>query len=178
MALPVVLPNEPRVLFVGINPGLGSWARQHNFAGPGNPFWRLLHASGLTPILLAPEEEVRLAEFGLGLVNLCDRPTRTAAELSRDELEKGRRRLLRRIARSRPRIVALVGISIFSAVCPKSPERGPGPRSVRLGKAPVFVLPNPSGLNQSFAGFEPKLVWFRELAARIEDEAPTGHEDR
>lgn len=169
MALPVILPNQPRVLFVGINPGLGSWARQHNFAGPGNPFWRLLHASGLTPVLLAPEEDVRLAEFDLGLVNLCDRPTRTAAELTREELEAGRRRLRRRVARCRPRVLALVGISIFPAVCPGSPERGPGLRVARFGDAPIFVLPNPSGLNQSFAGFEPKLVWFRELARTITD---------
>lgn len=167
MALPVILPHEPHVLFVGINPGLGSWARQHNFAGPGNPFWRLLHASGLTPVLLTPEEDHRLAEFELGLVNLCDRPTRTAAELSREELELGRKRLARRVSRCKPRMVALVGISIFPAVCPGSRARGPGLREERFGGASLFVLPNPSGLNQSFAGFEPKLVWFRELARLV-----------
>jgi TDG/mug DNA glycosylase family protein len=166
VALPVILPEAPTILFVGINPGLGSWARSHNFAGPGNPFWRLLHAAGLTPVLLQPEEDRRLAEFGLGLVNLCDRPTRTAAELTRDELRQGRSRLVRRVRRVRPGIVALVGISIFPAVFPGATERGPGLRPQQLGDAHVFVLPNPSGLNQSFAGFEPKLVWFRQLAQR------------
>jgi double-stranded uracil-DNA glycosylase len=164
VTLPVILPEEPRILFVGINPGLGSWARKHNFAGPGNPFWRLLEAAGLTPIALIPEEETRLAEWGLGLVNLCDRPTRTAAELTRDELEQGRRRLLRRVARYRPRVVALVGITLYRAVVPAGMGRGPGLRQEGLGPARLFVLPNPSGLNQSFPSFDSKLKWFRALA--------------
>jgi double-stranded uracil-DNA glycosylase len=27
----------------------------------------------------------------------------------------------------------------------------------------VFVVPNPSGLNAAYPGFEDKLVWFRRL---------------
>jgi len=170
MGLPVVLPPLARILFVGINPGLGSAARGHNFAGPGNPFWRLLYAAQLTPLLLAPEEDRRLAEFGLGLVNLCDRPTRTAAELTREELAQGRRRLLGRVKRVQPELVALVGISIFRAVFPGAPSRGPGLKEETLGPARVFVLPNPSGLNQAYPGFESKLVWFLALAR----ECPVG----
>ena len=43
-----VLCPAPRALFVGINPGARSGALGHHFAGKGNPWWRLLHASGLT----------------------------------------------------------------------------------------------------------------------------------
>ena len=42
-----IVAPELRALFVGINPGLRSAALGHNFAGKGNPFWRLLYAAGL-----------------------------------------------------------------------------------------------------------------------------------
>ena len=44
-----VLPPHPRLLLVGINPGLRSGALGHHFAGNGNLFWRLLSRAGLTP---------------------------------------------------------------------------------------------------------------------------------
>ena len=47
-----ILTPEPRVLFVGINPSLRSEAVGHHFAGPGNPFWRLLYAARLVPVEL------------------------------------------------------------------------------------------------------------------------------
>ncbi len=144
-----ILVDEPRVLFVGINPGSRSGALGHHFAGKGNPFWRLMHASGLTPVLLAPEEDRRLAEFGHALTNLCPRTTRTAAELGREELQRGARALRQKVERLRPRVVALVGLTLYPLVFG---ERcvGAGAKDVRLGEARVFVLPNPSGLNASF----------------------------
>ena len=53
MPLRDVLASRPKILFVGINPGLRSEAVGHHFAGPGNPFWRLLHAAHLVPESLA-----------------------------------------------------------------------------------------------------------------------------
>src|SRR3989441_12935919 len=108
MALRDVLTSRPKILFVGINPGLRSEALGHHFAGPGNPFWRLLHAAGFTPPLTF-EHDRRLTEFGLALTNLCPRPTRSAAELGRDDLARGRLSLGRKIARLRPGVVAFVG---------------------------------------------------------------------
>ncbi|HEY5920859.1 MAG TPA: mismatch-specific DNA-glycosylase, partial [Kofleriaceae bacterium] len=74
-----IVTDHPAILFVGINPGNTSGKVGHHFAGPGNPFWRLLHAAGLTPIELRADEDQRLVEFGYGLINLCTRPTKTAA---------------------------------------------------------------------------------------------------
>jgi TDG/mug DNA glycosylase family protein len=165
-----VLTDEPRVLFVGINPGNRSGALGHHFAGKGNPFWRLLHASGLTPVLLPPEEDRRLAEFGLALTNLCPRTTRTAAELTRDELQRGARALKRKVERLRPRVVALVGVTLYPLVFGEKGD-GPGAKAVRLADARVFVVPNPSGLNASFPGFESKLVWFRALKEFVDEHA-------
>jgi TDG/mug DNA glycosylase family protein len=155
-----------RVLFVGINPGLRSAEIGHHFGGRTNPFWRLLFAAGLTPTLLQPEEDRRLLEFSLGITNLAPRPTRAASELDRDELAAGARALERKVARYRPRHVALVGLTIYAQLFPGG-TRGAGEKSERLAGAPVFVLPNPSGLNASFPGFRHKLVWFEKLKERV-----------
>ena len=164
------------VLFVGINPGLGSAAAGHHFAGKGNPFWRLLHAAGLTRDLVVPADDVALPAHGLGITNVCPRPTRSAADLGREELREGARSLRDRIAALRPRIVALVGVSLYPHVFPGGREPGPGAKRARLAGARVFVLPNPSGLNAAYPGFENKLVWFRRLA-RLVGRAPGGRED-
>ena len=81
-----VIVQRPKLLLVGINPGLRSGSVGHHFAGNGNPFWRLLYAARLIPEKLDYEEDQRLAEFGIALTNLCSRPTRSAAELTRADL--------------------------------------------------------------------------------------------
>src|SRR5256885_13153122 len=91
MPLRDVLASRPKILFVGINPGLRSEAVGHHFAGPGNPFWRLLHAAHLVPEPLTYADDRRLVEFGMAMTNLCPRATRSASELGRDEIEAGRR---------------------------------------------------------------------------------------
>jgi TDG/mug DNA glycosylase family protein len=158
----VTAPNL-RLLFVGINPGLRSAEIGHHFGGRTNPFWRLLHAVGLTPELLPPEEDRRLVEWGLGITNLCARPTRAADELTKDELRRGAKILHKKVARLRPRAVALVGISLYKQVFPTGKVAGPGAKPETLAGIPVFVLPNPSGLNASFPGFSQKRVWFANL---------------
>ena len=164
-----VILQRPDVLLVGINPGLRSGAVGHHFAGNGNPFWRLLERSKLTPRLLRYEEDQKLADFGIALTNLCPRVTRTAAELERDEVERGRRALTRKITRLRPRVVAFVGVSLYQLYFRLPKSGGPGAKPETIAGARVFVVPNPSGLNASFPGFEDKLVWFealRRFAAR------------
>lgn len=150
-------------MFVGINPSLTSGAVGHHFASPGNPFWRLLHASGLTPVRLEAAEDAKAVALGLGLTNVCPRPTRSAAELSREELREGARDLLEKLSALQPAVVALVGVTLARVVLPASRESGPGPREATIGGARVFVLPNPSGRNAAFPGFRSKLVWFERL---------------
>ena len=157
-----VVVDQPRLLLVGINPGLRSGALGHHFAGRGNPFWHLLVASRLTPILIDPVEDQRLGEFGIGLTNLCPRTTRTAAELSRAEIARGRTTLARKIARWRPGVVAFVGVSLYGMFFGRA-AGGPGAKADLISGARVFVVPNPSGLNASYPGFSHKLVWFKKL---------------
>ena len=162
-----VFIDKPRLLMVGINPGLRSGLTGHHFAGRGNPFWRLIHAVGLVPRLLTPEEDQRLGTFGIALTNLCPRTTRTAAELTPSEIQRGRRALARKIARWQPAVVAFVGISLYKNYFQHKVGGGPGPKPETIAGARVFVVPNPSGLNASFPGFKHKLVWYRRLAAFV-----------
>lgn len=180
------------MLFVGINPSLRSEAVGHHFASPGNPFWRLLYAARLVPVELTHTEDHRLAEFGLALTNLCPRATRAAAELSREEIERGKRTLAVKVRRLRPEVVAFVGITIYrdffgkaalraaarpfvqnasageTASASDTARAGAGAKPELICGAKVFVLPNPSGLNASFPGFKHKLVWFERLREFID----------
>jgi TDG/mug DNA glycosylase family protein len=170
--LPDVVAAQPRLLLVGINPGRRSGAVGHHFAGNGNPFWRLLHAAGLTPTLLPYTEDHRLAELGIGLTNLCARTTRAAAELSRAELTRGRVILTRKITLWRPAVVAFVGVSLYRFTFGVAEGPGPGVKRERIAGARVFVVPNPSGLNASFPGFASKLAWYRRLRLFVDRVAP------
>jgi TDG/mug DNA glycosylase family protein len=165
-----VVVDRPRVLLVGINPGLRSGATGHHFAGHGNPFWRLIHAACLVPVLLSPHEDERLAEFGIALTNICPRVTRTAAELSSTELAAGRRALARKIEAMRPRVVGFVGLSVYQTFFCLKKSGGAGPKPERIAGARVFVVPNPSGLNASYPGFADKLVWYEGLRVYLEEE--------
>ena len=64
-------------------------------------------------------------------------------------------------------MVALLGLTLYRVVFPAGGEPGPGLKAAPLAGARVFVLPNPSGRNLAYAGFEKKLVWFRQLAATV-----------
>ena len=155
------------VLFSGINPGLYSGATGHHFARPGNRFWPALHAGGFTERVLAPWEEGLLLEHGVGITNIVSRTTATAAEVMREELVDGRRRLERKVRRYAPRWLAVAGIGAYR-IAFDSPRATVGPQERTIGPTRIWVLPNPSGLN---AHHQPKdlALAFRELreAARL-----------
>jgi TDG/mug DNA glycosylase family protein len=122
-----------RVLFVGINPGLRSAEIGHHFAGYSNRFWKLLHDSGLVPEPIGTENDWRLPEWGYGITNLVARPTPGIGDLDRGEYDAGRRRLLAKIRRFRPSVVALVGVTLYRALFPakKTGARRWAPSAVR-----------------------------------------------
>jgi TDG/mug DNA glycosylase family protein len=138
-----------KVLFVGINPSLRSAEVGHHFARPGNRFWPTLYASGFTPRLLAPAEDGLLPSFGLGVVNFVSRPTRAASELTVAELRAGATVLEGTVRAWAPRLVAVVGVVAYRAAFAR-PHAGMGLQEEWAGGRPVWVLPNPSGLNAHY----------------------------
>jgi TDG/mug DNA glycosylase family protein len=145
-SVPDVLAEGLDVVFVGINPGLYSAAVGHHFARPGNRFWKALHRSGFTPYEWSPFDDRDLVGVGVGITNLVDRPTATAAELTPTELRAGRATLERKIGRIRPRAVAVLGITAYRSSFGR-PGAVLGPQGDGIDDLAVWVLPNPSGLN-------------------------------
>jgi double-stranded uracil-DNA glycosylase len=165
-----------RVLFVGINPGVRSAQTGHHFAGFSNRFWKLLAESRLVPEPITYVDDGRLPEFGFGITNLIDRPSPGIDDLRPAEYIDGWRKLDRKIARYRPEVVALVGVTLFRAVLPLiAGDNGrsvPGAR-LAVGRQPVtihgavvFVLPNPSGRNANFSYAE-MLAAFKSLRRHL-----------
>ena len=147
--IPDVIAPDLDVLFCGINPGLYSGATGNHFAKPGNRFWPALHASGFTDRLLQPSEKHALLDQGLGITNLVNRTTARADELSREELEKGGRALRRKVLRSRPKFLAVLGLSAFRTAFGR-PDSRTGPQEQSIGDTRIWLLPNPSGLNAHY----------------------------
>ena len=104
-----------KLVIVGINPGLRSGATGHHYAYAGNHFWPLLYASGLLPEPLTFAEDARVLEYGIGLTNLCDRTSREANELSRDEMAAGAASLRAKLELYRPAVVCFNGMGIYEA---------------------------------------------------------------
>jgi double-stranded uracil-DNA glycosylase len=152
-----------RVLFVGINPGVRSALTGHHFAGFSNRFWKLLYESGLVPEPIGYVDDDRLPEWGYGITNIVARPTPGIDTLRPEEYVAGRATLRRKVARYRPAVVAMVGVTVFRAMFPerKGPV-APGLQDETLGASLVFVLPNPSGRNANFSPAE-MLAAFKSL---------------
>jgi double-stranded uracil-DNA glycosylase len=134
------------VLFAGINPSLRSAEVGHHFARPGNRFWPAIHLAGFTPRRLRPEEDGELPRHGVGLTNLAPRPTRAASELTAAELRDGALVLDAFVRRWAPRLVAVLGVTAWRTAFGR-PQARLGVQEDTIGGRPVWVLPNPSGLN-------------------------------
>ena len=157
----------------------------HHFAGFSNRFWKLLYESRLVPEPITYVDDDRLGEWGFGITNLIARPSPGIDDLTPAEYPQGWAVLERKIARYRPAIVALVGVTLYRAIAPliavdasarpatKRPAaRVPlivGPQPERIHGARLFVLPNPSGRNANFS-YEEMLDAFRRLKRTIDGE--------
>ena len=151
LTVPDVIATGLRVLFCGINPGLYSAAVGHHFARPGNRFWPTLYAAGFTPRLLSPFAERELLPHGCGISNIADRATAAADELTVAELARGARRLVRKVQRFRPSVVAVLGVSAYRLAFGRK-DAPLGPQEQKLAESRLWVLPNPSGLNAHYRG--------------------------
>jgi TDG/mug DNA glycosylase family protein len=164
-SLPDHLVPDLKILFVGINPGLRSAALGHHYAGRSNRFWKLLYEAKLVPEPLSYQDDVRLPEWGLGLTNLVSRSTAGINSLRPQDYATGRLVLRRKLRRYRPRVVALLGITLFPILFPLEPKqagRKPGLQPVTLYDARIILLPNPSGRNASYS-YQAMLDAFRTL---------------
>lgn len=106
------------LIFIGTNPGLLTAYTTHTYASPTNRFWKLLHASNLTPtatgLPLHPSEDRTLPRrFLLGNTNIVNRATRSQLDLSREEIRAGADAVVRKVHAWRPEAVCVVGKGVW-----------------------------------------------------------------
>lgn len=141
-----------RVLFVGINPGLWTAAVNAHFARRGNRFWPALYAAGITPTLvdasdgMQPADLRMVRDLGIGITNIVPTASARADELTTAELRAGAGALEAKVARLRPKVVAVLGLTAYRQAF-GVPKAVAGRQPQRLAGAELWVLPNPSGLN-------------------------------
>ena len=141
-----------KLLFVGINPGLWTAAVNAHFARPGNRFWPALQLAGITGNRidasngLQPDDRAELIAAGIGISNLVPFATARADELTADQLHSAVGSLTTLVRRSRPTVVAVLGLTAYRQAFADRAAR-PGRQPSPLGGAELWVLPNPSGLN-------------------------------
>lgn len=156
---------SPRLVFVGINPGLWTAATQTHFAHPSNRFYPALHRAGLTGHELdrveglSDEDRRELLARGLAITNVVARATARASELSTGELRDGAQALEGRIARWGPAVVAVAGVTAYRVAFGRR-DATVGRQAVALGGAELWVVPNPSGLN-AHETIDSLAAWYR-----------------
>jgi TDG/mug DNA glycosylase family protein len=164
--IPDLVGPGMRVLLVGINPSLWSaWAGQH-FGRPSNRLWPALAGAGLTPRLLHPSEQQALLDAGIGVTNFVARATARADELTDDEIRAGLPELAALAQRWQPKTVAVLGVTAWR-IATGNRTAAVGRQDDEVGGRPVWVLPNPSGLNAHYQ--LPDLIrLYAELAAALD----------
>src|SRR6185436_1823749 len=147
-------------------PGLYSAYTGQHFARPGNRFWPTLYAAGFTRRLLKPAEQANMLGLGYGITNLVSRATASAAEVTKQELMAGARKLSSKVQRYQPQVVAILGISAYRIAFAQDPVQI-GLQHESLSSAQLWVLPNPSGLNAHYTPTSLAAV-FRRLRFHLE----------
>jgi TDG/mug DNA glycosylase family protein len=163
--LPDIIQPDLTILFVGINPGTKSGELGHHFAGHSNRFWKFLAESGLTPVKFDAFRDADLLKLNLGITNIADRVTTTAAELSPDELRRGAIILLQKLTEYHPQIAVYLGKIVYQYLS-KTADFSWGQQPGQLIPGVIdFVMPNPSGLNRM--PIPEQLEYYRKLRELI-----------
>jgi G:T/U-mismatch repair DNA glycosylase len=162
--VPDLLRPGLAVVFVGLNPGRASATAGHHFAGPNNHFWRLLHESGLTPRRLDPAEDEALLAMGIGITNAVSRASRGEQELRWEELLAGAEALRAKVARLRPRLLAVLGKQAYRAYA-RLPRSADVPWGLQMRQTvsgvAEYLAANPS--SRSTLPFAVRLAQFAEI---------------
>ena len=144
--IPDHLQDNLKILFVGFNPSIRSSETGFHYANPNNRFWKILYEAGLTPRRFRPEENSDLLALGYGLTNIVERPTKEAAEISKEEYAEGAKLLEQKIRQFRPKVVCFVGKGVYQQFSKrKAVAWGVQKESVIPGVV-EYVAPSSSGL--------------------------------
>ena len=159
--LPDVIKPGLRIVFCGTAAGTVSAKRGAYYAHPQNRFWTALHAFGLTPRKLNPEEYNELPQWGLGLTDIAKHASGMDRELPAGALGAGACAALEaRIAAAEPEWLAFTSLTAGRRYLKRA--AGFGEQEERIGRTRLWLLPSPSptaGWN-----WESNAHWWRMLA--------------
>lgn len=116
-----IIKSNLDVLFVGMNPHPRSVEKGGYFTSNGS-FWVQLQKAGFTKDRI---DDKKILSFNMGIMNLVDKPTKTAEEVEFSEWVKGYIRFKKYVAKYKPQNIVFIGKLPFEKVykC-KAPEYG------------------------------------------------------
>ena len=159
MMLPDHITDDLAILFCGTAAGRTSAARGHYYAGPGNRFWALLAATGLTPRKLHPDEDHLLPAMGIGLTDLAKDVAGMDKDIPLTAYVPARLSAL--VSEWRPRAVAFTSLNAARlALGDKALPAGRLAEDLRWPGVALWALSSPSGANGHF-----NAVAWHDLAA-------------
>jgi TDG/mug DNA glycosylase family protein len=162
--VPDVLAPGLKVVFCGTALGRKSAEQKAYYANPGNVFWRTLHATGLTPEQIKPQDYLRLLDHGLGATDLSKAHYGNDAELPADAFDI--EALRRKILHFRPHILAFTSKTGASAFLDRPTGAIPlGFQPDTVGDTRLYVLPSPSG--------QARIFWDQGVWQALADAAQT-----
>jgi len=132
-----------RLLLVGLNPSLVASDAGVGFHRPGNRAWPALAAAGLATVDRDPVHLLRAHR--IGMTDLVKRASPRADEITATEYLAGMDRLDALCSWLSPDAVCIVGLAGWRAAVDRRATTGVQQR--RLGGRPVYLMPNPSGVN-------------------------------
>jgi len=144
VTLPDFVAPGMRVLVCGLNPSIYAARIGIPYGRPGNRFWPAALAAGLVTVDRDPV--LALQRDGVGFTDLVKRATVGAGELAPAEFRAGLARVESLCEQLRPRAVAFCGVTGWRHATGDR-RAGLGWQDRRVGGAPAYVLPNPSGRN-------------------------------
>lgn len=132
-----------RLLLVGLNPSLVAADAGVGFHRAGNRAWPALLAAGLATVDRDPWH--LLEHHRIGMTDLVKTASPRADSLTAAQYAHGIERLDALCAWLQPAAVCIVGLSGWRAAVDRRAVVGDQSRT--LGGRPVYVMPNPSGVN-------------------------------
>lgn len=150
--LPDMLRSGLRLVFCGTAPSNRSAALGAYYAGPGNKFWRTIHAIGLTPRLLQPSEWRLLDGLDIGFTDMAKAHFGMDRDLPAGAFDTPR--LHAAIERHQPEILAFNGKAAAKAYF-QTATIGYGRQAARIGGTGIWVLPSTSGAASGAWTIEP-----------------------
>lgn len=160
--VPDMLDYNLKAVFVGFNPGLTSAKEGHYYAYLGNHFWKLLYDAGILPQPLTAKEDRCMLEFGYGMIDIVKYATRSAADITKEQYERGRSRLLTALQQYKPKVICYNGKTIYMKLTGRPRvEYGLQPQSVVDGTVDFVAMSSSPANAISYAD---KLECYKQLA--------------